>query len=114
MDGLLPWIVGAAVLAWFVYGRVVGARAAAEAKVLLAQGARLVDVRSPAEYASGHLEGALNIPLGELPGRIGEIGAPTEPVVVYCRSGARSAMAARVLQGRGFARVVNLGAMSNG
>jgi rhodanese-related sulfurtransferase len=48
-----------------------------------------VDVREPREYAAGHLSGALNIPVGDLPRRHGEI--PLEfPVVFVCRSGSRS------------------------
>jgi rhodanese-related sulfurtransferase len=83
-----------------------------EARTLVARGARLVDVRSPTEFASGHLPGALNIPMGELAGRIGEVGAKERPVVVYCRSGARSASAAGLLKRAGFTSVHDLGPMS--
>jgi len=75
-------------------------------------GARLVDVRTPREFASGHLEGAVNIPLQELPNRVQEIGPPGTPVVVYCAQGPRSAMAERFLRAQGFADVHNLGGMS--
>jgi phage shock protein E len=75
--------------------------------------ARLIDVRSRGEYASGHLEGARNIPVGEIGRRSGELGPSERPIVLYCASGSRSAMAARTLRGAGFSRVYNLGPMTN-
>ncbi|MBI5512663.1 MAG: rhodanese-like domain-containing protein [Deltaproteobacteria bacterium] len=83
-----------------------------EARRLVANGAALVDVRTPAEFAAGHLEGAANIPLQELDARIAEVGDRARPVVVYCRSGTRSAAAARMLRGAGYRSVHDLGAMS--
>ncbi len=83
-----------------------------EAHRVVAAGALLVDVRTPQEFAAGHLPGAVNIPVEELSERLGELGAPEQPVVVYCRSGARSSRAERLLQERGFQQVVNLGPMS--
>lgn len=68
---------------------------------------QLIDVREPDEVAAGTLPGALNIPLGELPERIGELDR-TRTVVMLCRSGARSAMAAEFVAGQGFDDVVNL------
>jgi rhodanese-related sulfurtransferase len=68
---------------------------------------QLVDVREPAEVALGTLDGAVNIPLGELPGRLGELDADRR-VVLLCRSGARSAAAAELLVSRSFVDVVNL------
>jgi phage shock protein E len=84
-----------------------------DARALVANGARLVDVRTAEEYAGGHLPGAVNIPVDELPDRIGDLGPHDQPVVVYCASGGRSASAARLLAGAGFTAVHNLGAMSN-
>ncbi|MDG1482538.1 MAG: rhodanese-like domain-containing protein [Myxococcota bacterium] len=73
----------------------------AEAREKVAGGAVLVDVRSPAEFASGHLDGARNIPLGALRSRLDELSADAE-VVVYCASGMRSASAAKRLRSAGF------------
>jgi phage shock protein E len=84
-----------------------------EAKRLVSQGALLVDVRSPGEFASGHVDGARNIPVSEIGARASELGARDRPVVLYCASGTRSAIAARTLRGNGFTRVYNLGAASN-
>jgi len=61
----------------------------------------LLDVRSPAEFAEGHAEGAINIPVGELSFRLRELNG-SAPIAVYCRSGARSAAAARLLRLGGF------------
>jgi rhodanese-related sulfurtransferase len=82
------------------------------ARALVDAGARLVDVRSPGEFASGHLPGALNIPVGELASRTNEVGAKDRPVVVYCRSGVRSASAAGLLKGARFTAVHDLGPVS--
>jgi rhodanese-related sulfurtransferase len=68
---------------------------------------QLVDVREPAELATGTLPGAVNIPLGSLPVRLGELDRG-RPVVLFCRSGARSGRAAAWLAQQGFTDVVNL------
>jgi phage shock protein E len=86
---------------------------AAAARALLTKGATLVDVRSPGEFGGGHLDGARNIPVGDIARRSRELGDKQRPVIVYCASGARSAAAKRMLQRAGFSHVYNLGAMSN-
>lgn len=69
----------------------------------------IVDVRSAAEFAGGHLPGAKNIPLAELASRVGELDKmKSKSIVVVCQSGARSARAAGVLAKAGFDDVVNL------
>jgi rhodanese-related sulfurtransferase len=85
----------------------------AEAKALVQGGALLLDVRSPEEFAAGHLEGALNIPVDALASRLAEVGPKDRPVVVYCRSGVRSKKARALLLEQGWAKVENLGGMSN-
>ena len=67
----------------------------------------LVDVRANTEWSEGHIPGARLIPLGHLAERLGELDR-TRPVVTQCQSGARSAIAASVLQSHGFADVRNL------
>jgi hydroxyacylglutathione hydrolase len=67
----------------------------------------VLDVRGAAEWEAGHLPGALNIPAGYLADRLEEV--PRErPLVVHCQAGARSAMAASLLQAHGFDNVINL------
>ena len=83
-----------------------------EARQLVAEGATLVDVRSAAEFASGHVEGARNIPVDVIRARLSEI-PKDKPVVLYCQSGMRSASAARLLKKHGYRPVYNLGGMRN-
>jgi rhodanese-related sulfurtransferase len=68
---------------------------------------RLLDVRTVDEFRRARLEGAVHIPLHELPSRMEEL-EPGEPLVVYCLSGGRSARACMFLAGRRFGRLANL------
>ena len=80
-----------------------------EGKVMQSQGALLLDVREPDEYAAGHAPGSVPIPLGQLKTRLAEIRASErKPVAVICRSGRRSAQAADILQKAGFTAVYNV------
>jgi rhodanese-related sulfurtransferase len=72
-----------------------------EARKLVEDGAQLVDVRADHEWETGHLPGATHIPLAELAQRAGEIDKD-RPVVVYCRGGSRSEMAATALTEAGY------------
>jgi rhodanese-related sulfurtransferase len=69
---------------------------------------QLIDVRTPEEFATGHIAGAVNVPLQELETRLNEI-SPAQPIVVYCRSGNRSAEAAELLNAAGYSPVYDLG-----
>jgi phage shock protein E len=82
-----------------------------EARALVSDGAVLVDVRSPGEFSGGHIEGAISIPIQELTGRTEELGDKNGPIVLYCQSGARSAMAKRLLESQGFTQVHDMGSM---
>ena len=81
-----------------------------EATRLMNQGVCLIlDVRDAKEFAAGHLPRARHIPLGELAGRLGEIGKFKEkPVIVTDRTGARSGAACRLLRKSGFNNVYQL------
>jgi rhodanese-related sulfurtransferase len=84
----------------------------ATAKALVKDGARLVDVRSPQEFAAGHVPGAVNIPYDEVERRAAEVGPPSTPVVLYCRTGRRSGIAAETLERLGYRHVYDLGPMT--
>ena len=71
----------------------------------------VLDVRRPAEWIAGHVEGARHLPLGELPARLGSgEGLPPRdaPLAVVCQSGYRSSIAASLLARAGFRRVLNV------
>lgn len=69
-----------------------------------------IDVRTPGEYAQGHLEGAINVPLDVIARQIAR-HAPDKsaPIALYCRSGRRSAMAQDILLELGYTNVTNKG-----
>lgn len=73
----------------------------------------IVDVRTPQEFEEGHVPGSLNIPLQELPGRVDEIRRLPVPIVLCCRSGARSGMALDMLRSAGITEASNAGAWTN-
>jgi phage shock protein E len=69
----------------------------------------IIDVRNDWEFESGHIEGALNIPVNEIPNHLEKIKTFQGPLVVYCQSGGRSGMAQQYLQQQGLAEVYNGG-----
>jgi rhodanese-related sulfurtransferase len=72
-----------------------------EAQRLIEDGAQLVDVRADHEWETSHIAGATHLPLAELAERAGEIDKD-RPVVLYCRGGNRSTMAAEALTAAGY------------
>jgi len=80
-----------------------------QAQAMVSQGALLLDVREPGEYAEVHASNALLIPLGQLDTRMTEIAAyKDKPIAVICRSGRRSAKAVALLQQAGYSQVSNV------
>jgi rhodanese-related sulfurtransferase len=101
-DLLTALLVGVAafLLLRVVFGR--GKRiTGADARAKVAEGALLLDVRTEAEFHAAALAGAKNIPVQSLDSRVSELDLG-RPIVVYCRSGARSSRAASLLRKRGF------------
>lgn len=84
------------------------------APVTVGEDAVIIDVRTPAEYAEGHLDGAVNIDVSSpaFADAIAELPADGE-YVVYCRSGNRSAQAASIMRDHGFEHVIDAGALSD-
>ena len=72
-------------------------------------GALILDVRSEAEFGSGHVPGAINIPHDQLASRLSDLDSGMDrPVVVYCRSGKRAGIASAVLLAAGYTNVLHL------
>ncbi len=85
-----------------------------ELKRLLGSGAKVVDVRTPGEFARGHVKGAVNVPLNDIDLRIESIAADKDaPLLVHCQSGHRSARAKDILDRKGYTRVYNLGSLAH-
>jgi phage shock protein E len=79
---------------------------------LLNQGAIILDVRSTAEYASGHLKGSLNIPVDALASNLDKLKNKNIPIITCCASGMRSAAAKSILLNKGYSAVYNGGGWS--
>lgn len=71
--------------------------------------ATIVDVRTPMEYQSGHVEGSTNIPLDTVPEKVEEFKLMSKPLILCCASGNRSGQAAMYLQQLGVDEVYNGG-----
>ena len=108
-----PFLVGtaiaiAALAVWYLRGRL----SEAAAKELLKAGAKVIDVRSPREFNSGHLRDAVNIPYREVGQRIEAIVPDkSTPLLVHCLGGGRSAIARSALRRKGYTQVHNLGSL---
>ena len=84
------------------------------AKMLVAEGAVLVDVRAPDFYAREHIRGAINVPVAQVEQRAAEVIKSLDtPVIVYCRTGKGSAQAAATLKRLGYTHVYDLGSYLN-
>ncbi len=90
----------------------------AAARTLIKSGAPVIDVRNPDEFAGGHVDNAVNLPVAELGSRLADVdklvaGDRSRPIVVYCGSGRRSAKAKTELEAKGFTHVVNGGGVDD-
>ncbi|WP_339648903.1 rhodanese-like domain-containing protein [uncultured Salegentibacter sp.] len=86
-----------------------GIKPAPNYNALLKEGGIIVDVRSKAEFADGHIKGSKNIPLQTLNGNPDIIKDKSKPVITCCASGMRSASAKNILKSKGFTQVYNGG-----
>jgi phage shock protein E len=76
---------------------------------MIKAGAKIIDVRTPEEFAEGAYPGAINIPLNEIPAKMNELGPKDNPYIIYCASGMRSGQAVKLLKKAGFIDAVNAG-----
>lgn len=77
----------------------------ADAAQMQSSGALIIDVRSPAEFATGHIAGAVNLPLSRLSGQIGALASPGRTLLLTCNRGHRSHSAALVLARMGYRHI---------
>lgn len=80
---------------------------------LIAQGATIVDVRSKAEYAGGHVKGSVNIPLDQLSYNLKKFKSKEQAIITCCASGMRSSSAKGILKSQGYSNVHNGGSWHN-
>lgn len=112
---LILLIVSAAIMGFAYYMRINKVVPAEVAQQMLKGHNRvIVDVRTPEEFKDGHLTDATNVPLNELETRIVSVVTDKKtPVLLYCRSGARSGSALEILHRLGYENAVNLGSYDN-
>jgi rhodanese-related sulfurtransferase len=84
----------------------------ADLKAIIGQGAYLVDVREPGEFAGGTVKGAVNIPLAAVASQLDKFKGKKN-IIVFCRSGNRSGQAKTILEQNGFTNVINGGTWEN-
>ena len=85
-----------------------------ESKTSMEANAVLLDVRTPAEYQKGYLQGAINLPQADVDTKAAAVVPSKDtPVYVYCRGGREATMATEKLLKQGYTDVHNLGAMKN-
>lgn len=112
----LPIIVALVVGAFFVFSYLKRHRSPAaleRAAKAISSGGTMIDVRTPEEFRTGHWQGAVNIPVADLADDFDQLPGRERPVIVYCRTGSRSSVAARILKNAGFSQVMDLGPIGN-
>ena len=73
------------------------------------QTALILDVRSPEEYAEGHIPGAINMPHDQFPERASELDvSQSDPIIIYCHSGRRARLVEESLASEGYTKVIDL------
>ncbi len=111
MNSTALLILAAIVVAFLIF-KIAGQVSAGDAQTYLKQGALVIDVRSPGEFASGHLSMALNIPLDVIESVVPErVKDHNQVLLLHCLSGTRSGMAKMKLKSMGYTQVFNLGSI---
>ena len=90
-----------------------GLGAAPDYKQLMKDGAVIIDVRTKSEFAGGHIEGSVNIPVDQLPNSGHRLPKKEKTIITCCASGMRSAAAKTMLQSYGYSSVYNGGSWSS-
>ena len=106
-------IIAVAVLAGFYLLKRMSFVSEETARQHLANGALVIDVRSPEEFQSGNVPNAINIPLGELKEKLpARVKDKNQVLLLHCLSGGRSGIAQQQLKAMGYSNVFNLGSLA--
>jgi phage shock protein E len=106
-------LIVAAGLAIFLFLKRAGLVSAKNAQAYLADGALLIDVRTPGEFAAHHLPHAINLPLDQIESTLPRrVKNKSQTLLLYCQSGMRSAAAKKKLHSLGYSNAFNLGSYS--
>jgi rhodanese-related sulfurtransferase len=84
-----------------IFKKIFGTSSAVDFKELALRGAVIVDVRTAAEFKTGHIQGAINIPLDQVKSKMAELKKANKPIITCCRSGSRSGMAKSMIHAAG-------------
>jgi len=95
-----------------LFSNTFGASNTADLQSLISDGAFLADVRTPVEFAEGHVKGSVNIPLDKVVGQLAAF-KNKKHIIVFCHSGNRSGQAKEILEKNGFANITNGGSWTN-
>ncbi|MDP3394122.1 rhodanese-like domain-containing protein [Sediminibacterium sp.] len=95
-----------------IFSQLFGGGPSVDLKSVIEEGAFLVDVRTPGEFADGNVKGSVNIPLDNITKEIAKF-RDKKNIIVFCRSGNRSGMAKSLLEQQGFKNVINGGTWQN-
>jgi phage shock protein E len=93
--------------------KIFGMESAVNYAELVKIGAIILDVRSKAEYSSGHIEGSINISVDQLSNNLSKLKDKNKPIITCCASGIRSASAKSILLSNGYTQVYNGGGWSS-
>jgi len=106
----IKWVIVAAIIVAFFLLRRTQLIGVEQAQRYLAEGAKVIDVRSEEEYRRAHVPGAINLPLDSIQETIGKhVPNKDQPVLLHCAGGVRSGMARKTLKGLGYTKAFNLG-----
>ncbi len=112
MNNFQLYLIPALLIGFIVYRFLKFKKVKAMLPQLIAEGAIVVDVRTPQEFAGGARPGSLNLPLSDLVGRVKELDQ-NKMIILCCASGTRSGIALGILKKMGFKNLVNAGPWMN-
>ena len=95
-----------------IFSQLFGTSTKVDLQQIINEGAFLVDVRTPGEFAAGHIKGSENIPLNNITAQLNKF-KNKKNIIVFCQSGGRSSQAKTILEQNGFTNVINGGSRNN-